>query len=254
MATPPTVRLGTVDSTQAVAFTLAADGTPDRTVVVADFQAAGRGRRGRVWHAEAGTSLLASIVVRPRLVLAEMPLYSFAAALAVAGAVTRLTGAEPRLKWPNDVLLDGRKVSGILLESRTSGGASPVVVIGIGLNLLQRTFPDGVRDRATSLALATGVTVDRDRALDALLDEFDTWRGRLEADGFAALRARWLALGATVGRTVTVDGITGRAVDLATDGALVVDDGVALRRVLAGEVTWADPVSGDTAADHAARR
>ena len=148
VAAPSILRLGRVASTQAVAFALAADGAPDRTVVVAESQAAGRGRRGRAWLDEPGASLLTSIVLRPRLAPAQLPALSFTAAVAVAEALAAVAGLAPRLKWPNDVLVDGRKIAGILLESRLD--PSPLVVLGIGINVRQRTFPADVGDRATS--------------------------------------------------------------------------------------------------------
>jgi biotin-(acetyl-CoA carboxylase) ligase len=171
---PAIVRLGRVDSTQAVAFALAADGAADGTVVVAESQAAGRGRRGRAWVDEPGASLLASVVLRPRLEPARLPGLSLAAGVAVAEALTRTAGLAPRLKWPNDVLVDGRKVSGILLESRLS---------------------------------------------------------------VAPVRARWRELADTLGRPVTVDGISGVAVDIDVDGALLVHDAEGRRhRLVAGDV------------------
>src|SRR5262249_5348006 len=128
------VRVAAVDSTQRLAFDLAAGGAPDRTGVVAEHQATGRGRRGRGWEPRPGTSLLMSIVIRSRLVPRDAPTLSFVAAIAVAEAIERLTGVTPSLKWPNDVMMDARKVAGILLEAR---GGSSVVVIGIGVNLRQ---------------------------------------------------------------------------------------------------------------------
>ena len=236
------VHVGAVDSTQRVAFDLAASGALDGTVVVADYQTTGRGRRGRVWRASPGTSLLASIVTRPRLAPHETPRLSFVAAVSVAEAIHGLTGVPPALKWPNDVLLDGRKVAGILLESRS--GAS-LVVIGIGVNLSQTSFPDDVQPGAVSVVQATGIDVERDGMLAAVLERFDAWRGRLEHAGFAPVRDRWLALADTIGRTVQVDGISGRAIDLADDGALVIDDGATRHRIVAGEVgvTASDPFS-----------
>jgi BirA family biotin operon repressor/biotin-[acetyl-CoA-carboxylase] ligase len=189
--TPAIVRLGQVDSTQRVAFALASAGAPDRTVVVADVQTAGRGRRGRAWHAEAGTSLLASIVVRPRLAPWRLPTLSIAAAVAVAEAVARVTGVEARLKWPNDVVVGGRKLAGILLESRSD--PAPVVVIGVGVNLRQRAFPEPLASRATSVALEGGRALAPDVVLAAVLEDFDAVRTLLEAGAFDAVRARWLA-------------------------------------------------------------
>jgi len=236
---PAIVRLGRVDSTQAVAFALAADGAADGTVVVAESQAAGRGRRGRAWVDEPGASLLASIVLRPRLEPARLPGLSLAAGVAVAEALTRTAGLAPRLKWPNDVLVDGRKIGGILLESRLGGATAGQVtaVLGIGLNLGQRLFPADLAPRATSVWLATGRLVDREVLLTALLDALADWRRRLESRGFAPVRARWRELADTLGRTVTVDGVTGVAVDIDVDGALLVHDAEGRRhRLVVGDV------------------
>ncbi|MFI5078023.1 MAG: biotin--[acetyl-CoA-carboxylase] ligase [Vicinamibacteria bacterium] len=241
VAAPALVRLGRVESTQAVAFALAAGGSPDRTVVIAEAQSAGRGRRGRTWHDEPGASLLTSIILRPRLTPARLPMLSLAAGIAVAEAVERVTGLAPRLKWPNDVLVDGRKLAGILLESRIGtasldAGAAPLVVLGIGVNLAQRAFPAELAERATSVHLATGRTVQADALLSALLEALDAWRARLETEGGAPIRERWRSLADTLGRRVTIDGVSGIAVDVDDDGALIVADGPTRHRVVAGEV------------------
>jgi len=237
------VHLPRVDSTQGTIFDLAAQDAPDRTVVVADYQAAGRGRRGRAWDAPAGTSLLTSILVRPRATPERWGGYSLVSALAVADALARVAGLGARLKWPNDVLVGGRKIAGILLESRMpaaggpgTAGAVGVIAVGIGVNLGQRAFPAGLAERATSVLLETGKIVERDAALAALLEAFDGWRAQLERDGLAPVRARWLALADTIGRRVSVDGVTGVAVDLDADGALVLEVGGRRHRVVAGEL------------------
>jgi BirA family transcriptional regulator, biotin operon repressor / biotin---[acetyl-CoA-carboxylase] ligase len=234
VAAPALVRLGRVESTQAVAFALAAEGAADRTVVVADAQTAGRGRRGRTWHDEPGASLLMSVILRPRLDPVRLPTLSLAAGVAVVEALERVTGLAARLKWPNDVLVGGRKLAGILLESRLN--AAPLVVLGIGINLAQRSFPSDLADRATSVRLATGRDVEPDALLTALLEALDTWRARLETEGWAPVRERWRTVADTLGRRVTVDGVTGLALDVDEDGALIVADGDQRRRVVAGEV------------------
>jgi BirA family biotin operon repressor/biotin-[acetyl-CoA-carboxylase] ligase len=245
---PPLVRLGRVESTQTVAFALAAAGAPDGTAVVADSQAAGRGRRGRAWLDEPGASLLASIVLRPRLDPGRLPGLSLAAGVALAEALTRTAGVQARLKWPNDLLVGGRKIAGILLESRLEAGppvfrsraglARPVTtVLGVGVNLSQRLFPAELAGRATSIWLATGRLVDRDSLLVALLEALGDWRRRLERTGFTPVRERWRALADTLGRTVSIDGVTGRAVDVDATGALMVDDAEGRRRLVhAGDV------------------
>jgi BirA family biotin operon repressor/biotin-[acetyl-CoA-carboxylase] ligase len=247
------VRLDTVDSTQSVAFALAERGAADRTVVVADQQLEGRGRRGRTWRAPAGTSLLASIIVRPRLPQALLATLSLATAVATAEALRRVARVDTRLKWPNDVLVAGKKIAGILLESRAgvraeAGSSVPtslVTIIGIGINLGQREFPTELAAGATSVALETGQAPSRESVLTALLEEFDTWRTRLEGEGFAPIRDGWRRLSDTLGRRVTVDAVTGVAADLDTDGALLVDVGGSLKRVLAGAVSSGDAAVGE---------
>lgn len=249
---PPVVRVATVESTQAVAWRLAAEGSPDRTVVVAEHQSAGRGRRGRAWSDAPGTSLLASILVRPRTPPARWPAFSLTTAVAVAGALRRAAGLDARLKWPNDVVARGRKLGGILVEARTAEG-DPALVVGVGLNLAQREFPPELAGAATSVALETAQAPDRDAVLASVLEEFDAWRARLEAEGFEPVRLRWLALADTIGRAVTVDGVTGVAVGLDADGALLVESAAGIRRIVAGEIVGAAPAPAGRGA-HAARR
>jgi len=247
------VRLDTVDSTQSVAFALAERGAADRTVVVADQQIQGRGRRGRTWRAPAGTSLLASIIVRPQLPHALLPTLSLATAVAAAEALRRMARVDAKLKWPNDVLVSGRKIAGILLESRAAAraAASPseadpsslVTIIGVGINLGQHEFPPDLAETATSVAIETGRAPSRESMLTALLDEFDIWRARLESQGFGPIREGWRRLSDTLGRKVTIDAVTGVAADLDTDGALLVDvGGGSLTRVLAGAISSSDVV------------
>jgi len=255
----PIVRFAVVESTQTTAFDLAAEGAVDGTVVVADHQSAGRGRRGRTWTDAPGTSLLASILVRPRVPPSLLGTFSIATGVAVAEALRRATGIEARLKWPNDVLAHGRKLAGILVESRigadgragvsephraslrppavdTGQAALVTVIVGVGLNLTQRTFPVDLADLATSVVIETGRAPDRDAMLEALLQEFDAWRWRLESQGFGQVRERWLARSDTIGRRVTVDAVTGVAVGLDGDGALLVDDGRSVQRIVAGAI------------------
>ena len=251
------VRVDTVDSTQSVAFALAERGAADRTVVVADQQLAGRGRRGRTWSAPAGTSLLASILVRPRLPQPLLATLSLTTAVAAAEALRRVTGVEARLKWPNDLLVSGRKIAGILLESRmtgqaAAGGSTPngsgiVTIVGVGINLGQREFPPDLADGATSVAIETGRAPSREAVLTALLEEFDVWRARLEEKGFEPVREGWRGLSDTLGRRVTVDDVSGIAVDLDVDGALLVDVGGSVKRVLAGAVSSSDGVGAPVA-------
>lgn len=224
-------------STQAVAFDLAAAGAADGTVVVAEHQTAGRGRRGHVWEDEPGQSLLLSIVVRPRLALAQWPLLGFAAAVAVAEALESTAGLGCRLKWPNDVLVGGRKIAGILVESRTGGP----VIVGIGINVGQTRFSPPLAGLATSVLLETGRRCDRAGLLHVLLSRFEDWRRRLETEGFAPVRQRWLAFDDTIGRRVRAEGVEGRVTGLDEDGALMLQAGTTVHRLVAGPIEAVEP-------------
>jgi len=237
-----------VESTQSTAFDLAAQGAVDRTVVVAEHQTAGRGRRGHPWQDEPGANLLCSIIVRSSLPIARRPLLSLVAAVAVAEALAEVAGVDARLKWPNDVLIGDRKVAGILLESKSVATTStppqldPAIepdatIIGIGVNVSQSRFGPELAAVATSLVVEGGRTISRTELLDALLDRFDCWRARLEKEGFAPVRERWLMLADTIGREVRVDGQTGLAVGLDEDGALLLWHAGRTRRVVAGTPT-----------------
>jgi BirA family biotin operon repressor/biotin-[acetyl-CoA-carboxylase] ligase len=228
---PPVLRLATVDSTQRVAFDAAREGAADGTVVLAEHQTAGRGRRGRRWDDEPGQALLLSIVLRPSRPLAEWPRLSFASALAVAGALERVAGLPARLRWPNDVLVGGRKIAGILLEARDG-----VLVIGIGLNVGQREFPPALTDRATSVLLESGRPVNRDRLLDEILAGLSAWRAPLDRGEFGPVRQAWLERTETLGREIAAGGHAGVAVGLDDDGALLVRDAAGVHRVTAGAV------------------
>ena len=227
---PLLVRLESVDSTQTYAARLAAEGALDGTVVVAETQTAGRGRRGRVWQDVPGASLLLSMILRTTLAPARLPTLSLAAGVAVAEALASAGGVAARLKWPNDVQADGRKIAGVLLERH-----GDAVVLGIGVNVAERSVPLELASRATSVAVAGG-RADRDEILAAILAGVLRWRDRLEREGFAPVRARWTSLAAGIGRRVSVEGAEGTVLGLDDDGALLIDTDAGTTRVLAGDV------------------
>jgi len=227
-----------VDSTQNIARALAADGAPEGTVVVADHQTQGRGRAGRSWLAEPGTNLLVSVLLRPPIPIPRVPQLSLLVATAAREAIEVQTGLPVRIRWPNDLMLAGRKVAGILAEAASGGQGLLHVVAGIGLNVNQTAFHQEVRERATSLALATGSPQEREPLLEALLAAFHRWYTIYLETGFGPVRSAWRQHSATLGDWVTSgQEIAGTAVDLDADGALVVRtaSGV-LKRIVAGEI------------------
>lgn len=228
------VRLAEVDSTQNAARALADAGAAEGTVVWAEHQTRGRGRFGRSWLDEPGAALLLSIILRPRSRLAHLPQLSLLAGVATAEAIREVSGSPVTLDWPNDLLIQGRKVAGILAESFASEGGAALVILGIGVNVNQTRFPDELAARATSLRLETGRQLDREALLTRLCEGLEAWYRRWEEEGFAPVRRAWCRASATLGRRVEgEDGAGGVAVDLAEDGALVLrtDTGALLRCV-----------------------
>lgn len=239
---PPFFRLVSherIASTSDEAKALAAAGAPAGTLVWARAQSAGHGRQGRSWISPAG-NLYASLILRPAVPIATAAQLGFVAALAVGDACLALAPeAGIAFKWPNDVLLDGRKLAGILLESQaSSAGMLDWLVIGIGINLA--TYPVDVDYKATALS-ATGADAEPEDVLAALAAALLDWLGRWQdGAGFAAVRAAWLARGHGLGQPIrvrlpssTLDGVFA---GLDTDGALLLDSAAGRRRIAAGEV------------------
>lgn len=195
-------------------------GAEDWSVVVADHQTAGRGRLDRTWFAPPGEALLFSVIVKPT---GEPPLVNLAAAVALAEVLAE-EGFDVGVKWPNDVLIGGRKVAGILSEVRPTADGDAVIV-GVGLNVNVASFPPELESTATSLMIEQGAPADRDRLLEAFLTAFRRWAGA-PPERMLAEYVRWCA---TLGRDVTVTGTTGekraRAVGIDPSGGLVLDDG-----------------------------
>jgi len=234
------IRLATVGSTNDEAKRLAQSGAPEGTLVWALEQTAGRGRRGRPWQSPPG-NLYLSLLLRPAVSAGQAAQLGFVAALALGDALEPLIGAGHalRFKWPNDVLLDGRKLAGILLESETAAAvAVAFVVIGMGINLA--VAPSGTEFPAISLAEAGIRGVSPGVLLDAFAHHFQGWYRRWRAEGFAPVRLAWLARAGGLGEAVLVRleraTLSGRFLDLDEEGALLLESDQGRRRIAAGEV------------------
>ena len=237
----PARHLGTVASTMAEAAAWADGGAPHGAVVVAEHQTAGRGRHGRAWTAAPGEGLLFTVVLRPTLEPSRLGLVALAAGLGVADAVAALdVGAG--LKWPNDVRAGGRKLAGVLAEAR-HGRGGPVVLLGVGLNVRQTAFPDGLA--ATSVRLEAGQDLEPRALLAPVLAAVErrlAQAGRSPARLVAAVEARLEGVGEPVVVRDPGSGAVlaaGRALGLAPDGALRVETDAGERAVYAGEATLA---------------
>ena len=225
-------RFAELDSTNRHALELARQGVPEGLVVVADHQTAGRGRLGRSWEAPPGSSLLMSVLLRPSLAPERLHLTTVAVALAAADASEDVAGFRPALKWPNDLVVDDRKLGGILAEVPEPGG----VVVGLGLNVTWSQPPEGLEAIGVSMNQVAGADVDRERVLAAVLANLER-RYRELREAPDALVTAYRRECSTIGRDVRVEvasgAFTGTAVEVNDDGHLVVDDAEGRRRVVA---------------------
>jgi BirA family biotin operon repressor/biotin-[acetyl-CoA-carboxylase] ligase len=239
-------------STNDRAKELAEAGAVHGEVVIAESQTAGRGRRGRTWSSPSGRNLYMSVVLRPQLPPQRAPELTLVASIAACDAC-RQAGVEASIKWPNDILVDGRKVAGILTELSADPDAVHWVVLGIGVNLnaAEADFPEEIRDAATSLAIERGQPVPRALFAAALISILEQWIDTHASEGFAPIREAWRSRSCTLGWEVRVDADGGEVVGVAEDvdetGALLVRTATGLTRLVSGDVRLVRRVDPDGA-------
>lgn len=244
MGQPAITVFGETDSTNLQAKAMAAQGAAEGTVVVADTQTRGRGRRGRTWFSPPGQSIYASIILRPPMAPAQAPQITLMTAVALARTLIETAGLEATIKWPNDILIHGRKIAGILTEISTEMDQVDYVVVGLGINVHtpQEAMPDEIAQIATSVSIENGTSVTRTELLCALLQQFETCYRQLVRDGFIPIMDQWRRMTDIIGQRVYVDVLNTRhtgvvhAVD--DDGVLILkDDKGPMRRIFSGDVT-----------------
>jgi BirA family biotin operon repressor/biotin-[acetyl-CoA-carboxylase] ligase len=230
-----------IDSTNSFAKDLAEEGALHGELVIAEEQAAGRGRRQRAWLSVPGRDLTFSIVLRPDLAPASAPLLTALASVALCEEARR-AGVDASIKWPNDLVVNDRKLAGILTEMRAESERVRWVVMGIGLNVnaVPADFPEGIREQVTSIRTEQGHPHSRALFLTGFLAGLEQWLDRHATEGFEPVRNAWRQLSRTLGREVRVSGgeeeLVGVAEDIDECGALLVRNGAAITRVLAGDV------------------
>jgi BirA family biotin operon repressor/biotin-[acetyl-CoA-carboxylase] ligase len=235
--------LAEIDSTNARVRQLAEEGAAEGTVLIADRQSAGRGRLGRRWESPSAVNLYCSILLRPQIPVQQAPQLTFLSAVAVAETLHQLYQLPARVKWPNDVLVDGRKIAGLLNEMNAETEQIHFVILGIGVNLNMAAgqFPQELNYPATSVLLETGAAIDRVAFARNFLQRLDRYYGEFLDEGFVPIRRRWESLCDLMNVPVQVDQtpgiLRGTVVGLDSDGALrlQLDDG-RVERVLAGDV------------------
>lgn len=222
--------LDEVTSTQHIAQQEAREGCPSGTVILAEAQTQGKGRLGRTWQSPKGTGIWLSLIVRPNLPLTQVPQLTLLTAVALVRGISQVTGIEASIKWPNDVLIQGKKIAGILTELQTEGNKVQYVIIGLGLNVNQQQsdFPQDLAEIATSLRAVKGEVLDRTKLIASILIQWEELFSLYEAKGFTFIKTLWetyaLALGETIVARTLQGSITGRALGITDDGTLLLED------------------------------
>ena len=227
----PVYLLTQVDSTNRLMMDLQGAGAGTGLALVAAHQTAGKGKGKRFWFSKPGKGLAISLLLRPERPLEEISQFTLVLGVAVAEAIRQTTDVPAEVKWPNDILVAGRKLCGILCELvLTDEGEMAHVIAGIGINvnLTAAEVPPVLEGIATSLAMETGRRIDERVLLENLFSQIEIWTARWEADGFAPVRDAWIARSCTIGREILFDAgderLEGMATDLGFDGSLSIRD------------------------------
>lgn len=228
-----------LSSTMDVAFQLGMQEAKEGTVVVSESQTKGRGRLGRSWVSPKGKGVYMSIILRPDLFPSSVAQLTLLSAIALCEAVQRVSGLQPQIKWPNDLLIDNKKLAGILTELSAEMDRIRFVVVGIGVNV--NTAPTMLPSHATSLKAQTNQTISRIQLIQEILLRMEEWYTQLKSKGFAPVQERWKKLSLTLGKRIRIHDsygdIEGQAVDLDKDGGLIIreDSGILVKR-MSGDV------------------
>ena len=219
-----------IDSTQKMAKELANDDAVEGTLVIADEQSSGRGRMARKWSSPKGKGVWMSLIIKPNIPLMQAPQLTLLTAVAVAQGIEEAIASRPQIKWPNDILIDGKKVTGILTEMQAESDRIHSIIIGIGINVNQteRDFPEELQDIATSLYLQTNQIQSREKVINAVLMKLE-WLYELYArEGFAPIKELWESFAISVGKMITATTpqkkIVGEALGITDDGVLLMKD------------------------------
>jgi BirA family biotin operon repressor/biotin-[acetyl-CoA-carboxylase] ligase len=231
-----------INSTNTLALQLAEEQAKEGTIVVSEAQKQGRGRMGRNWISQPETGIYLSLILRPHFVPMKAPYITFISAISVVEAIEQVLGIHARIKWPNDVLLNGKKTAGILTELRAEMEEIHYAVVGIGINVHNSRFPKELRHKVTSLSLEVKEKVSRVNIVQALLQSFEKWYRIILGDEAEKAYERWRELSCTLGNRVTVNlgekTLEGTATRLDSSGSLYIKlDSGEERQILAGDVT-----------------
>lgn len=234
----------TIDSTNSKAYELALRGAKEGELVIAESQEKGKGRLGRNWFSPPFVNLYLSVILRPDIPPQQSSFITLMAAVATADAIQKFTGLVPLIKWPNDILLGGRKVAGLLNEIHSEMDRIHFIILGLGVNLNVdgKLFPKEVRGLATSLKKETGRTVSRKAFLQLLLKELEEWYILFMEKGAAPILKAWRDRARIKGRRIKVhsfkETLIGVAMDIDSDGGLILETTEGRKKVVAGDIEY----------------
>ncbi len=219
-----------VETTQKIALTIANDGAPEGTLVVAEEQLGGKGRLMRNWYSPKYSGIWMSLILRPRIPFQQAPQLTLLAAVAVVQAIEHTTDLKPQIKWPNDILINRKKVTGILTELQGESDRIHSVIIGIGINVNQQKsdFPEELQETATSLLIEGGEKVSRARVIQEVLVRLETLYEQFLTEGFLPIKQLWesyaISLGQEIKATTVNSTIIGKAIGITDEGVLLLED------------------------------
>lgn len=219
-----------VETTQKIAHTLANEGAPEGTLVVAEEQLGGKGRLMRNWYSPKYSGIWMSLILRPSIPFQQAPQLTLIAAVAVVQAIEHTTDLKPQIKWPNDILINRKKVTGILTELQAESDRIHSVIIGIGMNVNQEKndFPEELQEIATSLLIEGGKKVSRARVIQEVLIRLETLYEQFLAEGFLPIKQLWesyaISLGKEIKATTVNSTIVGKAIGITDEGVLLLED------------------------------
>lgn len=214
-------------STNDIAFALAIDGALDGALVIADSQTKGKGRLDRKWFSPKGTSILASLILRPKMPLSHSGNIALITAISIAQAIRHITNLNAMIKWPNDIVVNDKKTSGILVESKIEGNRAELFVIGFGINvnIPKNDFPEEILETATSLSIELQHEISRIQLLQEILYQLELRYTKL-MDDLADFLQEWKSLSVTIGRRIKIerpdDILIAQALDIDKNGALII--------------------------------
>ncbi|WP_025026797.1 biotin--[acetyl-CoA-carboxylase] ligase [Caldalkalibacillus mannanilyticus] len=219
-----------VESTQLIAQKLAREGAPSGTIVIADTQLAGKGRLGRKWYSPPGTGAWLSLILRPEIPVPSAPQLTLLAAVAILKGIRKVTPLEAGIKWPNDVLINGKKVAGILTELSAEADQINHVIVGVGINVSQeeKDFPEELQQMATSLEQEQGESIDRNDLIVSVLKEWEELYEMYIQYGFSPIKTLWEAYTVSLGKEIVARTLQGQyqglALGITDEGVLLLQD------------------------------